>query len=504
MKPGCWAMTDLGEAVDALDRLVAMTAQVAPPEARRAAAEVASRVRRRRGFLGDTVVIALAGGTGSGKSSLLNAIAGEEVAETGAIRPVTSRPLAWIPADPEPGLTRLLDAIGIEERVGHRAGTALAVIDLPDTDSIEESHRQIVARLVPEVDAVVWVMDPEKYHDRILHEEHLRPLAEYQDQFVFALNQVDRLGDAELSSIMADLEAGLRRDGIERPRVLPVAADPPVGPPQGIETLLTEIRAMGDAKEVVLRKLIVDCRGAARRLADAGELGGGSGTGFVELWSLTVDAAAERLASGIVAETAQQLRRHGARSAGAAVGLGRVSMPPAPELGSPTISTVSAATLIRDCLQSTGERAGGETRKRLWAIEVDEAVNQAMVAVAGGWSVSPPQIPSWLRTLGWLRRLAVVAIVLAVAWAFDRDRLFGPAVVVAVSAVLLVGIRGWARRFGSGLAGAGIAEQTERLSKAISAELDRRIGREARAVLRERAGAAAALAEFELVMRALD
>lgn len=497
-------MADLVEAVDALDRLVAMTAQVAPPEATRVAAEVARRVRRRRGFLGETVVIALAGGTGSGKSSLLNAIAGEEVAETGAIRPVTSRPLAWIPADPEPGLTRLLDAIGIEDRVGHRSGTALAVIDLPDTDSIEETHRQIVARLVPEVDAVVWVMDPEKYHDRILHEDHVRPLAEYQDQFVFALNQVDRLGEAELTSIMTDLEAGLRRDGIDRPRLLAVAADPPVGPPQGIDALLGEIRAMGDAKELVLRKLIVDCRGAARRLADAAELTGGAGTGFVERWNQTVAEAADRLAGGIVAATAQQLKVHGARSAGAAVGLGRVSMPPAPELGSPTMSTVAAATLIRDCLQTTGERAGGESRRRLSAIEVDEAVHQSAVAVAGAWSVSPPQIPSWMRTLGWLRRLSVLAIVLAIAWAFDRERLFGPAVVVAVSAVLLVGIRGWARRFGASLADAGIAEQAERLSAAIATELDRRIGRDARAVLRQRAEATAALAEFELVMRALD
>jgi hypothetical protein len=97
-----------------------------------------------------------------------------------------------------------------------------------------------------------------------------------------------------------------------------------------------------------------------------------------------------------------------------------------------------------------------------------------------------------------------VAIVLAIAWAFDRDRLFGPAVVVAISAVLLVGIRGWARRFGAGLAEAGISQQEERLAAAISTELDRRIGREARAVLRERAEATTALTEFELVMQALD
>ncbi len=62
---------------------------------------------------------------GPAKSSLLNAIAGEEVAKAGHIRPTTSQPLAWIPAQPEPGLVRLLDDMGIVDRVGHDADDTL-------------------------------------------------------------------------------------------------------------------------------------------------------------------------------------------------------------------------------------------------------------------------------------------------------------------------------------------------------------------------------------------
>ncbi|MEO6578764.1 MAG: GTPase, partial [Candidatus Limnocylindria bacterium] len=57
---------------------------------------VARRVGRRAGFGGSVYVMALAGGTGVGKSSILNALAGEVVSEVRAIRPTTDRPLAWV------------------------------------------------------------------------------------------------------------------------------------------------------------------------------------------------------------------------------------------------------------------------------------------------------------------------------------------------------------------------------------------------------------------------
>ena len=93
------ALSALAEAVDAASGIVSAE-DLAP------ISQIADAAHKRHGFLGDTVVVALAGGTGSGKSSLLNALAGHEVSGVGAVRPTTAEPLAWIPANPEPGLVR--------------------------------------------------------------------------------------------------------------------------------------------------------------------------------------------------------------------------------------------------------------------------------------------------------------------------------------------------------------------------------------------------------------
>ena len=49
----------------------------------------------------------------------------------------------------------------------------LVLLDLPDFDSIEEAHRLEVDRLLRLVDLVVWVLDPQKYADRVVHEQYL-------------------------------------------------------------------------------------------------------------------------------------------------------------------------------------------------------------------------------------------------------------------------------------------------------------------------------------------
>ena len=59
----------------------------------RAAAAV-KRADQRVAFSGNHTVVALAGATGSGKSTSFNAISGTEFAPTGVRRPTTSKPLA--------------------------------------------------------------------------------------------------------------------------------------------------------------------------------------------------------------------------------------------------------------------------------------------------------------------------------------------------------------------------------------------------------------------------
>jgi hypothetical protein len=158
------------------------------------------------------------------------------------MRPTTARPLAWIPSDSDPALDALLDMLRIDERVHHPDMAPLAILDLPDIDSLVTEHRRLVADVVPYLDVALWVLDPEKYHDRTLH-DLVRSLLNHQSTFRFVLNQIDRLDPADQVLVTGDLQQALRADGVNNPVVWKAAADPTFGPPQGIEEILESLVA---------------------------------------------------------------------------------------------------------------------------------------------------------------------------------------------------------------------------------------------------------------------
>ena len=125
---------DVGACLAELDA-VADAAEALGLDATEARA-VGQRARRRLGFPGTAFVLALAGGTGSGKSSLLNALAGREVSRTGPLRPVTGEPVAWVPADQAQELGALLEWIGVGRVVTHTDARIadLCLVELPDYD----------------------------------------------------------------------------------------------------------------------------------------------------------------------------------------------------------------------------------------------------------------------------------------------------------------------------------------------------------------------------------
>jgi hypothetical protein len=226
------ASRDLGRCLQGLER-VADAAERLGLDAGAARATMAA-ARTRLGFPGAAFVLALAGGTGAGKSSLLNALAGEEVSPVGATRPVTDEPVAWVPADSAAELRPLLAWVGVEKVVGHHDArfAELCLLDLPDYDSVERRHRATVDQLLPRVDAICWVLDPEKYSDRVLHEDYLRPLAHHADRAVFVVNRRDVIGGPEQVAVLtADLRRRLAADGITGRPVFVVSADPPDGDP---------------------------------------------------------------------------------------------------------------------------------------------------------------------------------------------------------------------------------------------------------------------------------
>ena len=171
-------------------------------------------------------MVAIGGATGSGKSATFNALTGTQLAKSGVTRPTTADPMAVCWGSELPAV--LLDWLDIGRRhlIASADGplTNLVLIDLPDHDSTEKAHRETVDRLVPLVDMLIWVVDPQKYADAALHDGYLKPLAPYADVMVVVLNQADRLQPDELTKALGDLRALLDSEGLQKTVLMPMSA----------------------------------------------------------------------------------------------------------------------------------------------------------------------------------------------------------------------------------------------------------------------------------------
>jgi GTP-binding protein EngB required for normal cell division len=177
-------------------------------------------------------VVALAGGTGSGKSTLFNALAGANFSPAGVTRPTTKHSHACVWG--MEGAAPLLDWLGVQRRhryarasaldEGEASLTGLLLLDLPDHDSVVRGSAALVDRLVKMADMLVWVLDPLKYADASVHRRYLVPLAGHAAVTSVVLNQVDTLTAEQAADCESDLRRLLDSEGLTETQVLVTSA----------------------------------------------------------------------------------------------------------------------------------------------------------------------------------------------------------------------------------------------------------------------------------------
>jgi GTPase SAR1 family protein len=187
----------------------------------------ADRLRTRVRGADDRVAVGLIGGTGVGKSTLINALAGQSISTGSELRPTTSRVVIYRHRDND-------FSLAAEEDVHVHQSPALARVslaDFPDFDSIEPDHRQALARHFPRLDLLLWVVDPVKYADESLFRWlELSPQAKANSLFVF--NKIDEFrrrypdrADEVQAEVVADFQDKLYQyGGLDDPEVLALSA----------------------------------------------------------------------------------------------------------------------------------------------------------------------------------------------------------------------------------------------------------------------------------------
>jgi GTP-binding protein EngB required for normal cell division len=311
--------SDLDDRVSALAEVIEVSRGRLDDSLVDGAADVVERAGARLRLSADHTVVALAGATGSGKSSTFNVLAGLDLAAVGVRRPTTSWATACIWG--QHGADELLEWLGIPLRhqvvrdsmLDNRPEVddlrGLVLLDLPDHDSTEVGHHLEVDRLVELADLLIWILDPQKYADAAIHDRFLRPLAAHRDVMLVVVNHIDEVAPERRDGLLADVRRLVDADGLGGVPVLAMSAQ--TG--EGVDALRREVSARVADKVSTRHRIETDVRQAAEQLAFATGDAEAPSLGRAEKSAL-VDAVADAAGVPLVVEavrtsTARRARR---------------------------------------------------------------------------------------------------------------------------------------------------------------------------------------------------
>jgi energy-coupling factor transporter ATP-binding protein EcfA2 len=439
---------DLAARIEALDDAVVAARGRLPDAVLEPATAVVQRARARMALSGEYTVVALAGSTGSGKSSLFNTLAGADLAVPGVRRPTTGQPMAAVWPAPattdspagavrgaEPyaplatearseGAHALLDWLEVDQRHvletptvgaeqppgGEGVATGLVLLDLPDHDSVETAHRRRAERLYERVDLLVWVVDPQKYADAA------------------------RLTPGDRERCVADLARLAAQDGLGTVPVLATSARTGEGVAELRERLVDAARRRAAATDRVradvrttARSILAACgaapapvveRDARSRLVDELERAAGI-PAVVEAVSRSATRRAHVATGWPPTRWLASLRADPLRRLGLGAGRGTPGRPDLSRTSLPPFGPVArsrASSAVRAYCDAAMSGAPDSwvlsARARATAVGLGDALDQAVA----GTRLVAARPPAWWRALGWLQWGLLGVVVAGLVW----------------------------------------------------------------------------------------
>jgi len=444
------ALDHLQERLATLRQVSALGHDRLPADRTQQIDDLLQRAEQRLGHGSAFTVVALAGATGSGKSSTFNAIAGRDIAQVGVRRPTTSvaQAVVFVAEAGDDPAGALLDWLAVPARtVVHDPNLAgLVLVDLPDHDSVQAANRAEVDRLAQVIDVFCWVVDPQKYADAALHQGYLRALTNHAEVTVVVMNQIDTLPAAQRDVAVDDLRRLLRDGGLDEGRngVRVLAASARTG--EGVDSLRRELAARVHERRAAVARLDADIDWLGQQLQTSTIATADFSIGRAQRAKL-IDALAD--AAGVQA-VADAVAAHHRRASGQVagwpptrwvarlkpdplkrIGLSRRDAASAPGdritsdrvvartgLGAPTpMAEAHLDAALRAVVDDVGRGLSPSWQQRLTEVarlrrgDLNDALDRAV-----GKTELPDRRPLWWRVAGVAQMIATAAMVIGLLW----------------------------------------------------------------------------------------
>ena len=487
-------MTTIEQGLDILADVLKVSASYFPDESR-AAQAIANVVSERAQIDGEHAVVAFVGATGAGKSSLINALVRQEVTHVAPTRPATTRAIAVS----ETAASSLLDWLGVQERhvvPGALGSKELVLIDLPDIDSVELAHQETAERFVERADAVVVVLDPQKYADALVHDYFLKKMSQHSGTTLIILNQADRIRPEDREAVTADVLELVHADGLECEVILTSALTG-----EGIPALHRRVLTLVEKRQAVRLQMAARLRSIGDLMTEANTREGGSEPVHGhESFDAVAAAIAQAVGSDVVAKAAaDSYAKRCVRRASSLFGGWRNHNDPLEDLGLLNGRYVPRESRIADAEATVRAYAASvlaELPEEWRRVETEKAANHTSELVLDAAKVLPAvdlrgRTPMWWLLASVVSTVAMSACAVGVLWMLALTGVVGVrlpepayiggvvsfplALVAAGAGIWLVANRlvAWARSMGARRCGKRVARQFVEACSARSSELVR-------------------------------